>query len=225
MRLERAAIRDLGRVLDGQLQQVLRDLRIGKTVDEVLAGLAVRPELRAAIEGMLLRAIDLGVIGAEATLGVGIDWTLANIAARDWASQYSYQLVTGINDTTRRVLQKAVARRIETGMPLKELVKELSPYFGKRRASLLASTETTRAYATANLEAFRQNGTEYVRWNTANDELVCPRCAPLNGVIITLGNGFPGGFLHPPAHPRCRCWITPSQGASNATRVGGQRYG
>lgn len=206
LRLERAAIRDLERALDGQLRQIMHDLRAGKTVDEVLAGLATTPELRAKLERMLLNATDLGVLGAESALGVGIDWTLANLAARDWASTYSYELVRGINETSRRVLQRAVSRWTESGEPLSVLQKDLVPYFGRRRASMISSTEVTRAYSQANVETFKQNGVLRHRWNTANDEIVCPICRPLNGQIVTIGSAFTGGITQPPAHVNCRCW-------------------
>jgi len=40
-------------------------------------------------------------------------------------------------------------------------------------------------------------------WNTANDELVCPICGPLNEQPEDVWSGdFPDG---PPAHPNCRC--------------------
>jgi hypothetical protein len=38
-------------------------------------------------------------------------------------------------------------------------------------------------------------------WQTSNDERVCPICGPKHGKEITDGK-------FPPAHPRCRCWVT-----------------
>lgn len=197
----------------------MRRLRAGQSIDEIIAVLKETPQLRASLQRLMMNAVDLGVDAAETQMGIGIDWTLANTAARDWAAEYSYRLVSDINDTSRRILQKYIARQIETGQPLAELEKQLEPYFGKRRARLIASTETTRAYAMANMETYRQNGVEFVRWNTAFDELVCRICKPLNGIVVRLGYGFPGGFPHPPSHPACRCWVTPSQGPATATEA------
>jgi hypothetical protein len=39
-------------------------------------------------------------------------------------------------------------------------------------------------------------------WRIAEDERVCPVCAPLEGRSI---NGALGPF--PPLHTRCRCWL------------------
>lgn len=42
-------------------------------------------------------------------------------------------------------------------------------------------------------------------WNTANDDLTCPICAPLNGKIVDAGKPFAVGIYNEPAHPNCRC--------------------
>jgi len=210
--MERVASTALAKVLNGQLRDVVRRLRAGQSIEEITASLGGTDQLRQTLQRLLFNAVDLGVRAAESQLTIGIDWTLANSAARDWAASYAYDLVHDINATSQRVLQKYVSERIQTGEPLSTLVNDLEPYFGKRRAELIASTETTRAYAVANMETFRQNGVEFVRWNTANDELVCPVCRPLNGVVVQIGAAFQNGIQHPPAHPRCRCWVTPSQG-------------
>lgn len=42
-------------------------------------------------------------------------------------------------------------------------------------------------------------------WNTANDELTCPICEPLNGKIVEAGKPFAPGIYNEPAHPNCRC--------------------
>jgi hypothetical protein len=48
------------------------------------------------------------------------------------------------------------------------------------------------------------------QWITAEDELVCPTCAPLHGVIIPLEDRFRSNgleFFAPGVHPNCRCQI------------------
>jgi hypothetical protein len=48
-------------------------------------------------------------------------------------------------------------------------------------------------------------------WITAQDELVCTICRPLDGTVVELREFFPGQILVPPAHPNCRCLIVPVQ--------------
>ena len=51
---------------------------------------------------------------------------------------------------------------------------------------------------------------EQLQWHTANDDLTCPICAPLNNVIVVAGESFgedvDGNPIYSePAHLRCRC--------------------
>ena len=78
------------------------------------------------------------------------------------------------------------------------------------RARVIAQTETTRVFAESRRLLFKQAGLKRIRWRTANDELVCPICAPLNGKTGRLdGVNHPreGRSYLPPAHVNCRCWF------------------
>jgi hypothetical protein len=73
--------------------------------------------------------------------------------------------------------------------------------FSPVRAERIAVTETTRAVVEGErayvAELERETGQRMVPiWMTANDELVCPICAPRNEKPITNGD-------YPPAHPNC----------------------
>ena len=173
-----------------------------------------------------------------------IDWTLVATYVLQWLDTYSFELIRDLDETARGVLRGAIQRWAENGLPLSDLVDELVDLglFDRARAELIASTEVTRAYAMGQMMAWQQTGVvTAMRWNTANDERVCPICGPLGGlefgadgtvpgsieqqlsggVVTELGQPFvhPGGdgragnwaghtFELPPAHPRCRCWIT-----------------
>ena len=164
--------------------------------------------VRDALRRALARGADLGVnvaIDQFETIGFGFDWTLANQQAADWASQGAGRLIREIDQTTQLRVQTAVSEWTQSGEPLSALRKELTPLFGKERAELIASTETTAAYAEGNRIAYQASGlVGKVEWRTAMDERVCPICGPLDGKRETLDGDFDGvGF--PPAHPRCRC--------------------
>lgn len=79
------------------------------------------------------------------------------------------------------------------------------------RAKGIAETEVTRAFAHANRAAWlRSPSVENMEWETVRDERVCPICRPLQGKVVDLDGAFGGAsFSIPPAHSRCRCWITP----------------
>lgn len=85
-----------------------------------------------------------------------------------------------------------------------DLINEV--IFGDRRSEVIAVTEFTniKAYISKALQdVLEENGmlTELI-WETAEDELVCLKCRPLNKK--RRGEGWD---KLPPAHPFCRCEI------------------
>lgn len=79
---------------------------------------------------------------------------------------------------------------------------DLSPWLSRPRADTIAITETTRAisqgenYAAAALAVLLARTVTWY-WQTEEDSLVCPICAPLNGKESP--------DVDQPAHPNCRC--------------------
>lgn len=182
-------------------------------IERVLDQIRDWRSLSDALERGLIDASDLGTTVAFdqlAGVGMAFDWTLVNTQAREWARQYTGQLITQIDETTRRSVREAVTRWIDNGEPLDALVGDLrAGPFSERRARMIASTEVTRAFASANEIAYQQSGVvKEVEWRAAMDERVCPVCGGLNGKRVPLGQRFEGGAF-PPAHPGCRCWVAP----------------
>ena len=98
---------------------------------------------------------------------------------------------------------------------------------GKHRATMIARTEMMNAHSEGYLnrmedEQERQDVDLAVshEWTTAGDDRVCPVCKPLNGVNFTIDEMRDSTFdldgqtwqLKPPAHPNCRCVLTPTVG-------------
>ena len=135
-------------------------------------------------------------------LPIGVDWALVNKRAVEWASRYTFDLVRGINDTTRDALQANVARYFEQGLTIGDLEDSIAGLFGPVRAEMISVTEITRASTEGEraiaAELAEQGIVMRPVWNTSNDELVCPICEPRNQETIE-------GDDYPPAHPRCRC--------------------
>lgn len=79
--------------------------------------------------------------------------------------------------------------------------------FGKRRAEIIAVTETTalKSLIMQNLYNYikSSNDSYQLTWQTAKDEMICAFCKGLN-------NGVYGETIAiaPPAHPYCRCNLT-----------------
>ena len=209
--LEGRTEREIRRAMDKWLRDSFHTGMTNAEVEIAALGITTPQELRDAIQRGLINASDLGVSVALDTLGqigMAFDWTLVHTAARDWADRYVGELIAGIESTTRRMVQQSVARWVQNGEGLPALIDSLAPAFGTQRASLIASTEVTRAFAEATRIAYDETGVvSGYRWDTARDERVCPICGPLHGQIVPKGQRFQGG-LFPPAHPRCRCGIS-----------------
>lgn len=83
----------------------------------------------------------------------------------------------------------------------------------RSRAETVVRTETINAYnvvANDALEAAHAEDPGFLkRWDAALDWRLCPLCRSLDGQTAKIGGRFDGGYEHPPAHPRCRCALTP----------------
>jgi len=90
----------------------------------------------------------------------------------------------------------------------------------RQRAMNIAQTEMATAYNKGADESIRQAqaqkliGKVIKRWCTSGDDAVCDACRALEGIEISMDEGFKvkGGFksgdnLTPPAHPRCACAV------------------
>lgn len=140
------------------------------------------------------------------TTSIGVDWALINAEAARWARTYGYDLVSGITDNTRAALQEKLPAYFEQQMTMGQLRDSLEALFGPVRAAMIAATEVTRAAVEgerAIVAGLEDAGADMLAvWQTNNDDIVCPICAPRNQK--RFGEGWTD---FPPAHPNCRCWI------------------
>lgn len=154
---------------------------------------------------------------AAPELGMTVDWNLVNENAVNWASNYTFDLVGGITQTTQTALQSAISGWLEAGAAYSELEKRVREIFDNpQRAALISVTEGTRAIAEGNTQAWQAVNVWGREWRTAQDELVCPICGGLNHQRQPLGMSFDvvaEGQRYtpdnPPAHPDCRCTVVP----------------
>lgn len=157
-----------------------------------------------------------------------VDMAQVNYGVRDWTRDtYIPDLIKLDGDesiirATRDGIRETLIRWMDgdlgdQGLP--DLTRALERWFNAGRARRIAVTEATRIYSFGNREAWKNSyrdrhfsqptGIEAMRWQTARDDLVCPICKPLNGKQVLLDHGFPVDGGIPPAHPNCRCWLTP----------------
>jgi hypothetical protein len=169
----------------------------------------------------------------ETQYNIGVDWTLINTRAVGWAQKYGFDLVRGINRTTKESLQRHVSEWVGTeGATMGDLFTKLEglPAFNARRARMVGVTEVTRAFAEGNRLGAREFEDEGLftwrrTWRTNNDDIVCLLCGPLhNATAQGLDGAYPDGSDKPPRHPNCRCWETYAP-VVEGLEVGADDYG
>jgi len=165
-----------GRELSNSMQQQMQDIYIAQAE-------------------LLMKELPVGVV----------DWGLINTRAIEWVNKYTFELVRGITDVTRRGIQTALTAYYENGtMTISQLADSLTNLFGPVRAEMIAVTEVTRASVQGELALVNMIEMEnphiklIATWQTANDDRVCEICAPRDGTRYNEG-----WYDYPPAHPRC----------------------
>jgi hypothetical protein len=208
--LERELAREIGKVQAAQVGKLLELMGDPPNMANVPqsfwdeAGEALRQTLSRFLTRTYLQRASQ--IMQQTTIGV--DWALINERAASWSSRYSFDLVGGINDTSRELLQSSIDRYFRDSLTREELEAGIRGAFGDVRAEMIAVTEITRAASAGEHELADQimqdnPSLEMVAiWQTNEDELVCEICGPNNDK--RRGEGWQDD---PPAHPRCRCWL------------------
>ena len=131
--------------------------------------------------------------------GLTFDIEVGATDSLDFIRRYSFDLVSGITDTTRRGIQDAISKFYSQGdFLLEDVAQSLFRYYSPSRAELIAVTEVTRASGRELADRYGLNIVDI--WLTANDDRVCPICGPRHQQDITDN-------IYPPAHVRCRCGI------------------
>jgi SPP1 gp7 family putative phage head morphogenesis protein len=126
------------------------------------------------------------------------------------------------HDMSTRMTRSLVDGLIQ-GKGANELVKDLGDEvdLGRARAATIARTEVIRAHAEGQLTALEELGVEEVgvavEFANADDDLVCPECDALEGVVLSVEEAH--GVI--PVHPNCRCCFEPA----NVGEDGDERKG
>ena len=201
--------KELARLLRAQMGGLLEELGDPPNINNVSPSFWAESgeELQAALarnfQGIYIASAEQ-ILNAQP---IGVDWGIVNQNAANWARRYSFDLVSGITDTTRRAISDAVTAFFERQQTIGDLRAVLSEIYGPVRADMIASTEVTRAAVQGELgivDELRGQGVQMIGiWRTSEDELVCPLCGPLADKEEGDGWNEP-----PPRHPRCRCWLS-----------------
>lgn len=131
-------------------------------------------------------------------------------------------------DTTLKLLRSQLSEGVSAGESIRDLARRVSDVFelsSRYRAEQVARTTVFSVANQTVRDAYRQSGVvKTVVWHTAEDELVCPFCEPLDGKVVDVEEEFfevgdiirgsNGNVIEvnefsagdPPIHPGCRCF-------------------
>ena len=186
------------------------------------------------VQDALLAGAAGGMEFLTPELAAFVDFDVLTDAVLRRVSSFRIEVLEPMNATTRKAIQKDISDWITSGENFNVFKKAFTKTMDEivisaTRAEMIAVTEITRLFAEGNKLAWEATGLVSGKvWRTAEDDLVCPICRPLNGKIVEIDENFSllpeemteelltqatGGaefiWQTPPAHPRCRCWLQP----------------
>lgn len=128
---------------------------------------------------------------AEAEDTITEDWVLDML--EDYDEVTLYQFLPEADRKKQRLVEALIAshkRNAEVDKALRYWTLQVSQY-------------AIKSVDEATLQAYKDAGVKYVKWNTQEDEKVCGVCNPRDGKI------YPIDKAPPKAHWSCRCYYTP----------------
>lgn len=124
----------------------------------------------------------------------------------------AFNELKGVTNNMAQTMSRILAQSLVEGTSPRRIASQLKNQLGisLRRAKTIARTEIIRAHSEGQLDAMEKLGVQelgvMVEWDTAGDDLVCPLCSSLSGVILKTSEAR--GLI--PRHPNCRCAYVPA---------------
>jgi SPP1 gp7 family putative phage head morphogenesis protein len=130
--------------------------------------------------------------------------------AIEYARQHCAQLVTKMDDESKTRIAQVIADGIENKIGIDGLERDLRATFmdmSGTRAEMIARTETCDALEQAFMDRAEELGIDGKEWVVLSPCPICEENAAAGP--IGIDETFPSGDIRPPAHPNCRCALSP----------------
>lgn len=169
-----------------------------------------------SLKNLLAKAHFLGQKFLSKMLGKDVEgFYLENTEAVEYANNHSGELISGIDDTTKKTIQSILANAFANGWSKSETISAIQKEFeefGKVRASLIAQMETALAHEHGEATRFAKLAEEagvtgWKRSQTQGDEKTrsSHRINEIDGWIENDKLFSGTNTLHAPHGFRCRC--------------------
>lgn len=155
---------------------------------------------------LMASALDGATAAMQRGTALPVPLDALQTVAEEWASAYTFRLVSDINDNSRDALRRQLQNYYSGALDYDALLVSLQSSYSPVRAAMIAATETQRGYEqgiNAYEDELRRNGVSVDRvWYTV-DRDACPICLPNHGQLRERDGWSVNGI---PAHPNCRCF-------------------
>ncbi len=206
---------------------------LGKTDRRGVRGKQDDLELPDTGVNVLFQEAPLETEALSLTEAASVDSEFLRSADLSRVTAHLEQVGASVSKRSTRVIQAVFDRANAEGMTPSKIARELRKQGAARstpRARMIARTETIWSYNEGAQQRYSSMGVVAKEWVTTKDDLLCPFCEPMDGVIVAVGDPFfpegdsqivPGkesgsqkmtfgmDVDHPPLHPNCRCTLVP----------------
>jgi len=130
-----------------------------------------------------------------------------------WITTIGAERITGITETTRAAVKKALAEGIANEESIPALAKRISDLydgFEGSRATLIARSETVEAFTVGSMEQAKDAGSTLDKiWLTAGDDRVREEHVEMEGVTVRYDEEWDcsDGTTYPSEAFNCRCTV------------------
>lgn len=174
--------------------------------------------VRAVLEGAAAKGGADGLFEIGVKAGDDLFDLIPDVAA-DIAGQRAGELIASdasggeLGDSTRLLVRGTIQQALAEGWDIDELTDALrSSYaFSEDRAEVIADYEMRNAINQGELQTWKASGVVTGKeWLLSNDDGICDICnANAAQGQVGIEDSFSSGDDAPPAHPNCRCSLSP----------------
>ncbi len=135
--------------------------------------------------------------------------------AVEWANKYCAQLVTRLDEETKKRLAKVISDGINNKRGVDGIARDIRKEFkdmSKRRAVTISQTETNTALSQASMDRMHDMGVNGKEAVVDGDERTCSICmGNASQGVIPIDQLFQSGHMTTPFHVNCRCATAPAR--------------
>lgn len=138
---------------------------------------------------------EVAILSGQAALSfIDSDEPYLGLNIRETIARNVKKFATSMVETDREKIIDLLAQGIANGESVAKIrrnITEVYSEYSKVQAERVTRSEVLRASNLATIDAWEQSGVVIGKqWLTAEDERVCPYCAPLNGRVVDLKTVF-----------------------------------